>query len=178
MPAWPPGAFTSGLPVHQVTLKTAGYDYGVTRERTPAGLSPASPSASFAALPPQGPPGRVPLLPRYYQSATTSCRPSRRTSLPSLGGTSVALGEFAAGKCCRRRAWGWSPGIPGREFFHGDDRISHVPGHTDSFVTKCHGSPLGVSPREEQRTGRLTFGLRFGNCQSGGYGPTGAAPAK
>jgi hypothetical protein len=42
-------------------------------------------------FPSQGPPGRVPLLPRYYQSATTSCRPSHRASLPSLGGTSVAL---------------------------------------------------------------------------------------
>ncbi len=31
----------------------------------------------------------------------------------------------------------------------GNDRISQVPGHTDSFVTKCHGSPLGVSPAME-----------------------------
>jgi hypothetical protein len=46
-------------------------------------------------FPPQGPLGRVPLFPRYYQSATTSCRPSRRTSFPSLGGTSVALVVFA-----------------------------------------------------------------------------------
>ena len=40
-------------------------------------------------FPPQGPPRRVPLLQQYYQSATTSCRSSRRTSLPSFGGTSV-----------------------------------------------------------------------------------------
>ena len=46
-------------------------------------------------FPPQGPPGRVPLLHGYYQSATTSCRPSRRTSLPSFGGTSVSLVGFA-----------------------------------------------------------------------------------
>ncbi len=46
-------------------------------------------------FPPQGPPERVPLLQRYYQSVTTSCRPSRRTSLPSFGGTSVALVAFA-----------------------------------------------------------------------------------
>jgi hypothetical protein len=46
-------------------------------------------------FPPQGPPRRVPLLQRYYQSATTSCRPSRRTSFPSLGGTSVPLVAFA-----------------------------------------------------------------------------------
>ena len=46
-------------------------------------------------FPPQGPPGRVPLLRRYYQSATTSCRPSRRTSLPSFGGTSASTRSFA-----------------------------------------------------------------------------------
>ena len=42
-------------------------------------------------FPPQGPPGRVPLLQRYYQGITTSCRPSHRASFPSLGGTSVGL---------------------------------------------------------------------------------------
>src|SRR5262249_22780280 len=42
-------------------------------------------------FPPQGPPGRVPLLRRYYRSATTSCRPSRRTSLPSLGSFSTVI---------------------------------------------------------------------------------------
>ena len=39
--------------------------------------------------------GTVRQLRRYYQDAMTSCRPSRRTSLPSLGGTSVALVVFA-----------------------------------------------------------------------------------
>ena len=50
---------------------------------------------STLRFPPQGPPGRVPLLQRYYQSATTPCRPSRRASFPSLGGTSVSLVGFA-----------------------------------------------------------------------------------
>jgi len=40
-------------------------------------------------------PGTVRQLRRYYQDALTSCRPSHRTSLPSLGGTSVALVLFA-----------------------------------------------------------------------------------
>jgi len=40
-------------------------------------------------------PGAVRQLPQYYQDAMTSSRPSRRTSLPSLGGTSVALVMFA-----------------------------------------------------------------------------------
>ena len=35
--------------------------------------------------------GQVPRLHRYYQGTATSCRPSRRTSFPSLGGTAGAL---------------------------------------------------------------------------------------
>jgi hypothetical protein len=42
--------------------------------------------------------GPVRQLPRYYQGAMTSCRPSRRASLPSLGGTSVARVRFAPGR--------------------------------------------------------------------------------
>src|ERR1700730_10659012 len=38
-------------------------------------------------FPPRGPGGPVPALHRYYQGATTSCRPFRRASFPSLGGT-------------------------------------------------------------------------------------------
>ena len=55
-------------------------------------------------FPPQGPPGRVPLLQRYYQGATTSCRPSRRTSLPSFGGTSRvhSLVSLPGGRVHRR----------------------------------------------------------------------------
>ncbi len=55
-------------------------------------------------FPPQGPPGRVPLLQQYYQSATTSCRPSRRTSFPSLGGTSAfhSLDSLPGGRVHRR----------------------------------------------------------------------------
>jgi hypothetical protein len=71
----------------------------------------------------------VPPLRRYYQGTATSCRPSRHVSFPSLGG---AMGSriFRSRRCCmrQRRAWGWSPGIPFRDFFHGDDRISQVPG--------------------------------------------------
>jgi hypothetical protein len=47
------------------------------------------------SFPPPGPAGPVPRLHRYYEGATTSCRPSRRTPLPSCGGTSVALVAFA-----------------------------------------------------------------------------------
>ena len=68
-------------------------------------------------FPPQGPPGRVPLLQRYYQSATTSCRPSRRTSFPSLGDTSVFTRCFRSlTDECTAKAWSWSPGVSSREF--------------------------------------------------------------
>ena len=40
-------------------------------------------------------PGTVRQLRRYYQDTLTSCRPSHRASLPSLGGTSVPLVVFA-----------------------------------------------------------------------------------
>src|SRR5437879_10690966 len=46
-------------------------------------------------FPPRGPGGPVPALRRYYQGATTSCRPFRRTSLPSLGGTTRCVLPFA-----------------------------------------------------------------------------------
>ena len=39
--------------------------------------------------------GPVPRLHQYYEGAATSSRPSHRASLPSLGGTSVALVTFA-----------------------------------------------------------------------------------
>ena len=45
--------------------------------------------------------GRVPRLPRYYQGTATSCRPSRRTSFPSLGGT-TGTRRF---RSRRRGAW-------------------------------------------------------------------------
>mgnify|MGYP000362590560 CR=1 FL=1 len=67
-------------------------------------------------FPPQGPPGRVPLLQRYYQSVTTSCRPSRRTSFPSLGGTSAFTRSFRSpADECAAEAWSWSPGISSRD---------------------------------------------------------------
>ena len=43
------------------------------------------------SFPPPGPAGPVPRLHQYYEGATTSSRPSCRTSFPSFGSTSVAL---------------------------------------------------------------------------------------
>ena len=52
MPVWPPRAFTSGLPTPGKP-EIAGYSYGATWGLAPAGLSPASLTASFAALRPR-----------------------------------------------------------------------------------------------------------------------------
>jgi hypothetical protein len=59
-------------------------------------------------FPPQGPPGRVPLLRRYHQSAATSCRSSRRASFPSLGGTSACTRSVRSWTDeCAAQAWSW-----------------------------------------------------------------------
>ena len=58
------------------------------------------------SFPLPGPAGPVPRLHWYYEGATTSCRPSRRTSFPSFGGTSVALVAFAP-------RWSSAPPRPG-----------------------------------------------------------------
>jgi hypothetical protein len=58
-------------------------------------------------------PGAVRQLRRYYQGAMTSCRPSRRTSLPSLGGTSAFTRSFRSpADECTAEARSWSPGAP------------------------------------------------------------------
>jgi len=47
----------------------------------------------------------------------TSCRSSRRTSLPSLGGTSAFTRSFRSpADECAAEAWSCYPGISGREF--------------------------------------------------------------
>ena len=75
--------------------------------------------------------GRVPRIPRYYQGTATSCRPSRRTSLPSFGGTTGSHGTFRLSR--RHPARNGGPGVghpvsPSGSFFRGDDRSSQVPG--------------------------------------------------
>jgi hypothetical protein len=121
----------------------------------------------------------VPPFQRYYQGTATSCRPSRRASLPSFGGT-TGTRPFApvAVACIRHRAWGWSPGIPVRVGFRGDDRISQVPGEppfpfahvlrprpADTSLTDCRTTawpPLRERRRRRQhRLSRLN-GMAFG----------------
>src|SRR5262249_7963674 len=60
--------------------------------------------------------GPVRQLPRYYQGAMTSCRPSRHASLPSPSGTSASTRSFrSSADECAAEAWSWSPGSSGRD---------------------------------------------------------------
>src|ERR1700678_3250774 len=59
-------------------------------------------------FPPRGPGGPVSTLRRYYQGATTSCRPSRRAWLPSLGDTTWCVLRFAPTAQERKRG---GPGV-------------------------------------------------------------------
>jgi hypothetical protein len=53
-------------------------------------------------------PGTVRQLRGYYQGAMTSGRPSRRTSLPSLGDTSASTRSFRSpADECAAEAWSW-----------------------------------------------------------------------
>ncbi len=89
---------------------------------------------------------QFPLLQRYYQSATTSCRPSRRASSPSLGGTSDvhSLDSLLGGRVHRQGLELLTrylrPGSRG-----GNDRTSQVPGEPRLSVCTCSKpTPAGL----------------------------------
>jgi len=103
-------------------------------------------------FPPQGPPGRVPLLLRYYQGAATSCRPSRRASF------SFAWRYHGCTVCFAPPVYPVRPG--GLELFarylrpgscRGDDRISQVPGVPRLSVCPCSSTPAGLLVPDQLR---------------------------
>ena len=88
-------------------------------------------------FPPLAPAGAVRQLQRYYQDAMTSCRPSHRTSLPSLGGTTVASSSsLPRAQDAKPGARGLQVRQPLRPIRRGDDRTCQVPGGTQ--ITVCH----------------------------------------
>jgi len=100
--------------------------------------------------------GQVPRLLRYYQGTATSCHPSRRVSFPSLGGTTGSRIFRSRRRCVqRRRAWGWSLGIPVREFFRGDGRISQSSWGTPIPVCTWSPTPAGRSVPDHLRNARM-----------------------
>ena len=126
----------------------------------------------------------VPPLHRYYQGTATSCRPSRRASFPSLGGTTGSRTFRSRRRCVpQRRAWGWSPGIPVRDFFRGNDRISQVPGEpqfpfahglrprpVETSLTDCR--TLAWPPMSERRRHRRLCAFRGSIAWLSGSPPT------
>ena len=126
----------------------------------------------------------VPPFPRYYQGTATSCCPSRRVSFPSLGGTTGSRIFRSRRRCVpQRRAWGWSPGIPFRAFFRGNDRISQVPGEppypfahvlrprpVETFQT-AYGT-LAWPPMPERRRHRRLYTFRGSIAWLSGSLPT------
>jgi hypothetical protein len=89
--------------------------------------------------------GAVRQLPRYYQDAMTSCRPSHRTSFPSFGGTSVALVLFAPRRTSAPPRPGVGHPVSPAGIVRGNDRISQVPGEPQLSVCTCsHPTPAGL----------------------------------
>jgi hypothetical protein len=91
----------------------------------------------------------------------TSCRPSRRASLPSHERyhSSARISPARGRALPRARFWSWSPGISDRAFVSGNGRISYVPGEplvllpcsptpagpTASGLFQCHGAAPAAS---------------------------------
>ena len=75
----------------------------------------------------------------------TSCYPSRRTSFPSLGDTSVALVVFAPRRTSAPPRPGVSNPVSPAGSCRGDDRISQVPGESRLSVCTCSKpTPAGL----------------------------------
>ena len=91
----------------------------------------------------------VPPLQRYYQGTATSCRPSRRVSFPSFGGTTGSRNFRSRHRYVRQRqGLGLVTRYPRPGFFRGDDRISQVPGEPQ--FPFAHG--LRPRPAETSQT--------------------------
>ena len=107
--------------------------------------------------------GAVRRLRRYYQDAMTSSRPSRRTSLPSFGGTSAALALSLPSGQVRRCGLELvtrelQPGC-----CRGGERISQVPGESPLSVCTCsNDAGRTVDTRPLRCTARPLLRVRQG----------------
>ena len=89
--------------------------------------------------------GTVRQFHRYYQGAMTSCRPSRRTSLPSFGGTSASTRSLRSpADECAAGAWSWSPGVSGREFAEETAGSRKFLGNPDCPFAHVQSTPAGL----------------------------------
>jgi hypothetical protein len=91
--------------------------------------------------------GTVRQFRRYYQGAMTSCRSSRRTSLPSLGGTSAFTRSFRSpADECAAEAWSCYPGISGREFAEETTGPRKFLGNPNYPFAHVQSTPAGLRP--------------------------------
>jgi len=89
--------------------------------------------------------GTVHQIRRYYQDAMTSCRPSRRTSLPSFGGTSAFTRSVRSpADECAAEAGSWSPGSSGRDVAEEATGSPKVPGGPRLSVCPVQSTPVGL----------------------------------
>jgi len=89
--------------------------------------------------------GPVRQLHGYYQGAMTACRSSRRASLPSLGGTSVALVRFAPERTSAPPGPGVGHPVAPAGICRGNDRLSQVLGEPRLSVCTC-STPTPAGP--------------------------------
>ena len=89
--------------------------------------------------------GAVRQLQRYYQVAMTSCHPSRRTSLPSFGGTSALTRSVRSpADECAAEAWSWSPGVSSRDFTEETTGPRKFLGNPDCPFAHVQSTPAGL----------------------------------
>ncbi len=136
-------------------------------------------------FPPRGPLGR--LFPRFDGTIKALRLPAGlpaalrflRLAVPRERAP-FAPAAAARGRC---RAWGWLPGIPVREGFRGDDRISQVPGEPLSpFAHVLRPRPVEASqtacgtlawpPMSERRRHRRQYAFRGSIAWLSGSPPT------
>ena len=118
-------------------------------------------------FPPRGPHGR--LFPRFNGTIKALRLPAAHPAAFRFLHLAVPRehASFRSRRRCvqQRRAWGWSPGIPAREFFRGNSRSSQVPGEpqfpfahvlrprpADASLTNC--GTLAWPPLRERRRHR------------------------
>jgi hypothetical protein len=85
----------------------------------------------------------------------TSCRPSRRASLPSLGDTTRALvfRPHAAERCRERVSWSWSPGTSGRDVSQWRPQDLLRSWGTPIVLLPCSPTPAGPTHQAMQCAG-------------------------
>ena len=136
-------------------------------------------------FPPRGPHGR--LFPRFDGTFKALRLPAVRPAALRFLRLAVPRDHaiFRSRRRCvrQRRAWGWSPGIPLREFFRGNDRSSQVPGEplfpfahvlrprpVETFQTAC--GTLAWPPMSERRRHRRQSAFRGSIAWLSGSPPT------